>query len=478
MKFVLVLAVAATLEDAASRLTALEAQLSEQVAALAATHAALARAETEVSEAMAADVHDSREAAEVETSTDICCKRTTWTPPMGVKELEPEKCSAPINNGRQVQHCCKDHFGYFTGCMADCGFMQSRANEAQILCPETVPSETVPYKHVPAEDVDKCDKMLADLTEAEDPAVLGQQAQAARCGWAVPDPGLRYDLLPPIDDEKNLRSVDVDDIANPEKPCADPKGCPFPLGGPNLPVSMRGLFWLQKQGDSSKVITFGGPTGDAFGRPTGDGITFDAPTGIGSGELTYPYRVRVSGERTWSFGDENSKLLNTARKVDVVYEFFFMNDAKEPDLVNPTTAKILPQIKQLWKNPEAQGISAWWGDFKQAILGFVHDHMVGFYMHLVTDRVPGGVLRASPEDTFSGVDHSEALAAYPGSVIWRRQSFFHGKEAGPDSQHSYYAVQIVDVDGKRIQPAFDKFKEAMQQEDRGTSPGKIWYREY
>ena len=141
---------------------------------------------------------------------------------------------------------------------------------------------------------------------------------------------------------------------------------PLVVGRAPLPPALQGVFWLQNQGDSSSIMSFG---------KTNDG------GGVGGGALVRnPYMVRCAGDRAWAFSDKgrSQQLVNA---VDLIYKFYF------DDLENPRRCQIFPHAPI--------GITLDW------------PWLLDFDMHLVP--------RAENRD-------------YPSSVVWRRVTHALGRE--------------------------------------------------
>lgn len=192
---------------------------------------------------------------------------------------------------------------------------------------------------------------------------------------------------------------------------------PLLLGTAPLPEVLRGIFWLGGQKNSSALMSFGGPSRDGGGCSTGDILKGNQ------------YKIRVSGDRVWAFADRESKSVGLTEKLDLVYNFI-MDDPQ-----NPTKCQIYPEARNLGLTLTAE----WLLDF-EAVLD----------------------------------DAADSKAAYPGSVVWRRLSFIFGQRA---VESEYFLVQVIDGDGKRIEPAWSKFVEYQNSTQAGGSPGEVFYHE-
>ena len=139
---------------------------------------------------------------------------------------------------------------------------------------------------------------------------------------------------------------------------------PLVVGTAPLPPTLRGVFWLQNQGDSSSIMSFG---------KTNDG------GGVGTGALTEgnPYLVRCGGDRAWAFSDKG-RSYTLVNAVDLCYKFFF------DDLENPRRCQIFPHA------PVGLTLDWTW--------------LLDFDMHVVQSR------------------------DYPSSVVWRRVTHALGRE--------------------------------------------------
>lgn len=137
------------------------------------------------------------------------------------------------------------------------------------------------------------------------------------------------------------------------------------------------------------------------------------------------YKVRVSGDRVWAMA--GGQILGSLKidALDLIYHFVF-NDSKKP-----TKCQIYPEARRFGVN-----LAAEW--------------LLDFEMELVA---------GDPN--------------YPGSVVWNRRSWVAGREA---TSAEYALVQVIDVHGKRIEPAWSKFVEYQSTQVTDT-PGMIHYHE-
>mmetsp|Transcript_108923 Transcript_108923/g.347747 ORF Transcript_108923/g.347747 Transcript_108923/m.347747 type:complete len:377 (-) Transcript_108923:268-1398(-) len=152
-----------------------------------------------------------------------------------------------------------------------------------------------------------------------------------------------------------------------------------------------------------------------FGGPSNDG------GGCSTGQLLDDRcKMRCAGDRSWAEASQAPFF-----KVDLIYHFVF------DDASNPTKGQIYPE----WAAVSSLAMSI--------------EHLMDFEMELISDE------------------------AYPGSVVWRRDTAFAGMDA---NSLDYKCVQIIDESGQRIQPAFSKFVEYQESSER-TEPGVLYYRE-
>jgi len=161
---------------------------------------------------------------------------------------------------------------------------------------------------------------------------------------------------------------------------------PMRIGVDPLPLQLRGVFWLKDQGDSSSLVSFAKSN-------DGDGVS---PGAIPSDGV---YKVRVRGDRTWSFADQSFNW-EASGIMDLIYSFNF-NDA-----TNPTEAVVYGgggnALSVIWK-----GVT----------------YAIEFGMELQTkDQVLAG-----------------PHARYNASVVWERPSRFAGNVIS-----SYTVVQVMD----------------------------------
>lgn len=190
-----------------------------------------------------------------------------------------------------------------------------------------------------------------------------------------------------------------------------------------LPTSMQGVFWLTEQGDSSALMSFAqskdGNGLSAFTMTPSDG---------------YQIKVRVGGDRVWSFHDKASSW-ELVKGLDLVYNFR-MEDA---DGGVPSTAEDIAAAQII---PSTANF--------------------GFELDLPSVLNFRAVL--APEGS-----HSK----YTDSVVWGRPSAIFGFEGG-----YYDLVQVIDGEGNKIEPAFgDWVKYCEDASQTGSTPGEFHYKE-
>jgi len=194
---------------------------------------------------------------------------------------------------------------------------------------------------------------------------------------------------------------------------------PIRVGDSSLPASLQGVFWLMDQKDSSALMSF---------AATNDG------GGISTGALTADdkYRVRVDGDRSWSFHDKTTNY-KASQYIDLVYNFEFGRTADGSDV---NTMTIYPQGLNLPGDPT---------------LAF--DWLLSF------------TASALPKGTHE---------TYTDSVVWQRESKVLGQAV---ASKDYDLVQVMDAQGSKIQPAFDDWVAYCESAETGSNPGKIFYYE-
>jgi len=187
---------------------------------------------------------------------------------------------------------------------------------------------------------------------------------------------------------------------------------PLILGTASLPGDLQGLFWLSQQGTRSALVSFGGPTRDSCGTSTGQ-------------LADRQYAIRVTGDRIWTFAEQEGRSQSLVEALDLIYHFVF------DDPINPKRAQIYPESKNLRFTLTAE----WILDFEMEL-------------------VQGGDDR------------------WPGSVVWKRQSKLFGISGG-----EYDLVQVMKGDGMRIEPAWSDFVNYQNSQETGGTPGMLFYRE-
>lgn len=212
-----------------------------------------------------------------------------------------------------------------------------------------------------------------------------------------------------LNPKKQLQSIAVEDVG---------VNGPMIIGKAPLPLSLRGVFWLTDQEDSSCLMSFGGPNGDG-------GICSS-----GSLDDDGSYKVRVLGDRVWSYGCECDE-----GPVELIYHFVF------DDVEEPTHADI---------------------------------HPMGNRVGLKQDVNDCGQASPLAMMFMSNAQHSMDLldddSEFPNSVVWKRKS---GTCWLP--LYTYKLVQILDEDGQKIEPAFTKFVTYMKEGGGKDSEGFTYY---
>jgi len=190
---------------------------------------------------------------------------------------------------------------------------------------------------------------------------------------------------------------------------------PMRIGTAPLPPQARGVFWLRDQGDSSSLMSF---------AQSNDGDGVSPGTIPDNGE----YKIRVTGDRTWSFADESFNW-EASQVMDLIYTFKF------DSATNPTYARVV-----------AGGGSA------ASIVWTAVTLAIEFGLELVQ----------TPHER------------YPNSVVWDRPSRLNWPFNEVELS-SYQAVQIMDEDGNKLEPAFSDWVAYNQQAETGDSPDTIYY---
>jgi hypothetical protein len=212
---------------------------------------------------------------------------------------------------------------------------------------------------------------------------------------------------------------------------------PIRLGLPEhgLPEEIQGVFWLTDQKNSSSLVSF------ARGNDGGGIGVLDPESGIG--------KVRVSGDRVWSFTDNGSNW-DAAKRVDLVYAFNFDSATK------PREARIIPTARNL-------------GGFANWAAG--QSWIVDFEMYLLQ-------CETNPDNKYDNYCHDEKyLSGFEKSFVWQRKSWILGTTASNfgEAFHDYKAVQVIKADGTKL-PAFEHWMEYSNNKEFAT-PGVFHYRE-
>jgi len=223
------------------------------------------------------------------------------------------------------------------------------------------------------------------------------------------------------------------------------KTFPILLGGDYLPEQLQGVFWLTDQASSSALVSFG-QSDDGGGLSSLDANTFIS-------------KVRVSGDRVWSFADLGGNM-DAAFKYDLVYEFRF------DDATNPTHAEIIPSPRKI---PLADIV----GDILEK------PWILSFTMDLLKCKSPQNdeeALDKNPKDDEEALDCSEDpkyLEGFDKSFVWQRKSTLFKQALGGPA--NYKAVQVIKADGTKL-PAFKHWMDYAKTEETGGTPGVFhWY---
>lgn len=192
---------------------------------------------------------------------------------------------------------------------------------------------------------------------------------------------------------------------------------PIRIGTAPLPETLRGVFWLAEQGDSSALMSFA-KSNDGNGLSQG-ALNPDSSDG-------YQYKIRVGGDKVWSFHDKASSW-GLVEILDLVYKFRF-DSASEP-----TEAQIIPSGENL-NGFDLNAPSVL--DFRMTLL---------------------------PKGTHS---------MYTNSTVWGRPSRVFGIEGG-----YYDLIQVMDENGYPLQPAYSDWQAYCKSSETGGTPGELHYRE-
>jgi hypothetical protein len=211
-------------------------------------------------------------------------------------------------------------------------------------------------------------------------------------------------------------------------PKVDVETFPIRAGLPEhgLPEEIQGVFWLTKQGSSSALVSFGQ-------NEDGGGLSTFGENGVG--------KVRVSGDRVWSFHDLGGNF-DSAEGADLIYTFNFRTNTA------PRHAQIHPAAR-------AKGIK--FGKWMEWLLDFEMD------------------LLQCPTDPKDSADPycQDLIPEFRDSFVWQRKSYSFGIHR---TSADYKAVQVIKADGTKL-PAFYKWLEFCGQPEAGSTPGQFHYHE-
>jgi len=189
------------------------------------------------------------------------------------------------------------------------------------------------------------------------------------------------------------------------------------------PDTLKGVFWLSGQADSSALLTFAEPPNAGTAHHFGDDELPDGAT-------EWTHHIQVNGDRTWAFADENGKSWGLVNSLGLTYHF-----AKKTD----TYYHIIPEASSL-------GIA-------------VPQWLLAFDMELMT---------AEQQQT------DELTVKYCGGecggVVWNRVSSILGNFDWAESAR-YALIQVVDANGNPIEPAWTNFMMQQNGDLAGDSVG-------
>lgn len=228
-------------------------------------------------------------------------------------------------------------------------------------------------------------------------------------------------------DNRNCSTSDALPVAKwvtPEEFIKDPSAY-MVIGKKPLPAQLRGILWFTNWTNGPAMMSFGGP------------IASTPNDGCSSGRIGKDgrYCIRENGDGTFASASKSNLIYSyeLARSCDKHLKYKF-NSA-----TNPTHADMAAVIGACPRNPDT--------------------------CHKVLEKIGdiGPALGLDPEFTgidmtlIDCVDHKHHLSGkeYPNSFCWGRRNWGPHKE-GPD-QLAYIMVQIVDEDGKPLEPAWSDF---------------------
>jgi len=210
---------------------------------------------------------------------------------------------------------------------------------------------------------------------------------------------------------KPLGSFNIDDVEG---------AGPLQPGAESLPTALRGVFWLSDQGIQSALITFASNN------------NADGPWCSHGSLILNRYLIRVSGDKVWSWATEENAGYDLAYGLRLVYDFGF------DSTTDPTHATIYPILTALGGFGARLSQQTW---------------MLTFTMTKMSEQEASDL-------------------GYPGSIVWERRSYAFGVEI---TSSRYNMVQVVDEDGKRIEPAWSTFAAYQKSSNAGDQPGEFFY---
>jgi len=191
---------------------------------------------------------------------------------------------------------------------------------------------------------------------------------------------------------------------------------PLMVGTSPLPEQLRGIWWLQAQGNQSALMSFGGPVDDGAGCSQGR----VSPDGT--------YQIRVAGDRVWSRATGPTLQASASQKGhdEKVYTFKF------DSATDPRHAFIEGYLLFGVEMP------TWLCQFKMSF-------------------IEGG------------------NTAYPGSLTWKRTNWVFNCHQLDSA--GYSLVQVVDQYGARISPAWEEFVKYQSSSGEIAEEGRgfLWY---
>ena len=200
------------------------------------------------------------------------------------------------------------------------------------------------------------------------------------------------------------------------------------------PSQLQGVVWLTAQDLCSSIISLA-KTADSTDR-VNTGSLFETD------DRGYNYYIRVIGDRTWAFAtNDTSSCYSFVQTWDLVYALRIVQGTVN----NPIKFVVEPIFADPFLNVARLPL--------ETCEEFTDRPWLRFDMTLVTQETQ---IEKKVFGNNTGLYETILESFNNGSVVYRRDSWVLGNVVPtPENAGSYYAVQIINGAGEKLQPAYD-----------------------